>query len=139
MYLPFKVPLSACQRLIIKVKFIFFFTHNQIMSIINLSYRASSSASPFPSPLPRIISLFIWVHLGKLKGCGSVFEFPKGGVSFRDGIIPCASYYVLQIKNSLKRAGDTVVRSDFSPRLCVQYHHDISYLQHSLSTRNSAK
>lgn len=105
MYLPFKVPVSACQRLIIKVKFIFFFTHNQIMSIINLSYRASSSASPFPSPLPRIISLFIWVHLGKLKGCGSVFEFPKGGVSFRDGIIPCASYYVLQIKNSLKRAG----------------------------------
>ena len=31
-----------------------------------------------------------------------------------------------------------MVRSDFNPRLCVQYHHDIiSYLQHSLSTRNS--
>lgn len=31
-----------------------------------------------------------------------------------------------------------MVRSDFNPRLCVQYHHDIlSYLLHSLSTRNS--
>ena len=31
-----------------------------------------------------------------------------------------------------------MVRSDFNPRLCVQYHHDIiSYLRHSISTRNS--
>ena len=31
-----------------------------------------------------------------------------------------------------------MARSDFNPRLCVQYHHDIiSYLQHSISTRNS--